>query len=567
MRPFVCLAALLPTFAAATVSYTLTPDVRARTFAVRVEVPSAGIKPVFRIPAWSPGFYFLLPFGKKVSSVRATTPDGTELTVRRGDAAWTVDNPTGGDVRFTYRVLADDRGLGFFGAHLREGSGFINGASTWMYVDGRKEEGTRLQLRLPEGWDEATPMDRDGTTYVAGNYDELVDSPVQMGLFKRRRFEVDGVPYETIWVAPENAPRANLDAETERLRRASIPARRIFGRSAFKRYLYIVHLEVGDFSGGLEHRASNVIAVGNGEFLRLDDLATHEYFHAWNVKQIRPAVLGPFDYTQKVRTGNLWFAEGVTDYYAKITAYRAGLREEGYLLDAMTNALQETARSSVEKKITLEECSQRAWENGGFGVGDFSYYTKGLLVGLLFDAQIRARSAGKTSLDTVMRTLFEKTELPKPGYGENDLRPVLVAAGADGKLYDTLVRTPGLTPTDALAGIGLRVPKPGDEFVTPLYQTDSAGIVIAVGNVESALRKGDRVVNLLRPEPGETKAKARIVRDGRTLEISVPLLRTRVADLRVQFDPFADEAARARRAEWLRRDLEPIPDGKTANLR
>ena len=117
----------------------------------------------------------------------------------------------------------------------------------------------------------------------------------------------------------------------------------------FKKYVYLIHLEVGDFAGGLEHRASTTIATGNGQTVHLDELATHEFYHSWNVKQIRPKILGPFDYSKPQRTVNLWFSEGVTDYYSKLHAYQAGLIGESQLLDG----LRDEIRGQIRVKTVL----------------------------------------------------------------------------------------------------------------------------------------------------------------------------------------------------------------------
>ncbi|RYG79893.1 M61 family peptidase, partial [bacterium] len=434
------LGASLAAFASATVTYTITPDVKARTYAVRMELSEANAQETFRIPAWSPGYYTLLNYAGKIGSVKATAPDGTALTVRRTGKTWTVANPARTPVRLTYRVLGDDKGLGFFWSYLGQNTGFVNGPSLYMWADGRKEEQTRVKIDAPEGWDVATSMAKnDEGLYEARDYDELLDSPLQLGAMRRRQFEAEGIPFEVVWVSGgSDGFQPDLDAETERIKRGSIPAIRIFGGAPFKRYTYIIHLGVGDFAGGLEHHASTVIAMPNVPILHLDDLATHEYFHAWNVKSIRPVALGPFDYTAPVRVKDLWFSEGVTDYYAKLTAYQAGLKDRAWVLDTLGTSLEEIDQSNAGKRLTVEDASSQAWEYGGFGVQDFSYYTKGQLAGLLFDVRLRARSGGKVSLDDAMRSLYKSGALPKPGFADDEIRKVLVGLGGAemATLYD-----------------------------------------------------------------------------------------------------------------------------------
>ena len=327
-----------------------------------------------------------------------------------------------------------------------------------MYVDDRKTEDIDLKIQNPTGWDVATAMDASAEGgFKAGGYDEFIDHPIQLGIFQKKSFEVNGIPFEVIFVSPKNKPNCDMDAETERLRKVSEPALKMFGGSGFKRYLYIIHLEIGSFNGGLEHRACNVQAVANSPELHLDDLAAHEYFHAWNVKQIRPKILGPFDYTQPQRTANLWFAEGVTDYYSKLHTYQSGLQSEAWLRGQLVDMMQQLQNGQTRKVKTVEDSSRQCWESDGFGVGDLSYYVKGLLAGLIFDSAIIDATDGKKTLDDVMRLLFAEHELPKAGYEEDELRQVInIVAGRDlSDLYTKMIRSTDEMPYSLLAKVGI----------------------------------------------------------------------------------------------------------------
>jgi len=233
---------------------------------------------------------------------------------------------------------------------------------------------------------------------------------------------------------------------------------KLFGKAPFKHYTYFIHLAEGEFPGGLEHRACTVMAVPNGSELHIEDLAAHEYFHAWNVKQIRPKVLGPFDYTQPVRTKNLWFAEGVTDYYSKIHTYQAGLGDVNWLLTELAGNITELQGSVNRHNKTLEQASSECWESGGFGVGDLSYYVKGFVVGFLLDVKLRSDSQGSHTLDDVMRYLYGKYHLPDPGYEEDGiLQAINHVSGEDlTPFYNSLVRSTDEMPYETLAGIGLK---------------------------------------------------------------------------------------------------------------
>jgi len=461
MRRLLFGLAFLFSTAAATVHYSLTPMPASKAILVSVTVDAPKAIEIFRIPAWCPGYYQIAQYQRKMFDIQAADEGGHVLPIENLDPrSWKVQSTGGGKLIFSYKVLGDDAGLGFFGVNVTVDKAFVNGAAGFVYVDDRQTEDVDLTVRNPAGWDIATAMDAKGDQgFKAGGYDEFIDHPIQLGVFQRKKFKVQGVPFEVIFVSNKNKPNCDMDAEAERLRIVSGPALKMFGSSSFKRYLYILHLAIGNFSGGLEHRACNVQAVADTPELHLDDLAAHEYFHAWNVKQIRPQILGPFDYTSPQRTANLWFAEGVTDYYAKLDTFQSGLQSEAWLRAQILEQIQELQQGATRKELTVEQSSRRCWDSDGFGVGDLSYYVKGLLAGFLFDAAIIDATDGKKTLDDVMRLLYREHKLPKPGYGEDELRIAInETAGADlSDLYRRMIRSTEELPYDLLLRIGLRV--------------------------------------------------------------------------------------------------------------
>lgn len=449
-----------PSSLLADVRYTMAPDVATGTVRISVSVDDTHDKVAFHIPAWVPGYYLILQNQDKLGNFSAVDGNGGKLDVERTDLrTWTVSNPTRSKITLSYSVLGDDPGLGFFAVHMDSMTGYVNGPAAFVYADGHMLERDTLSVTLPAGWDIATSMDRreDGVFQATG-YDAFVDHPIQMGKFESTTFKVGETPFEAVFVGQNGRVDCDIRRESRELQMLSEPAMKLFGGVPFAKYVYIIHLAVGNFSGGLEHRASNVQAVDNAPELNLDNLAAHEYFHAWNVKQIRPMVLGPFDYTQPVYTANLWFAEGVTDYYAYITTYRSGVKGQNWLLYELGSQISRLEASGERHSVTLEECSRRAWENGGMGVGDLSYYNKGLVAGLLFDAAIRGATNGAKSLDDVMRLMYLKYKLPNPGYPEDGiLAAINQVSGQDfSGLYHSMIQTTDEMPYGLLSGIGLR---------------------------------------------------------------------------------------------------------------
>lgn len=555
-RHFLTLLCFVASSAAhAEITYSLRVDPNAGDVAVTIEVEDPGATPTFRIPAWCPGFYFLQSYERKITEVRATTTDGQALTLENPDPrAWRIANPTGGPVRLRYRVRGDDGGLGFFGVSVRPGRAFVNGPAAFMHLEGRLNERHTLALQLPAGWDVATGMEKEADRWVSPDYDEFIDHPLQLGEMTRRRFEVSGLPFEAVFVTTQGTPRTDVDAETERLRRLSEPAIRMFGHVPFKRYVYIIHLAVGGFAGGLEHRASCLMAVPDGQPLDIDSLSAHEFFHAWNVKQIRPKVLGPFDYGGPVRTANLWFAEGVTDYYAKLHVHQSGLQDLDWLLRELQSEIFSLQASRTRRVRTVEEASRGAWEHGGFGWGDLSYYTKGLVIGFILDAEIRAVTAGQKSLDDVLRVLYERHRLPQPGFEENAiLETINEVSGQDlTALYRVLVRSTEEVPYDRLRGLGLRLLLPSQPAVYPAV-TEVDGKV--AGTAPPGLTSGETIQQV---ELDGESAVVTVVREGAPVRVRVAVRRETNLGYTLELDPFATSEARARREAW-RKGSAPGP--------
>jgi predicted metalloprotease with PDZ domain len=556
MRKLALVLLALPVWASADVAYTLTPNPAAKTITVTVTPDQSGATETFRIPAWCPGFYTLKNFETKVFDVAAAAEDGTPLKLEKVDSrGWRVQNPDGKKITLSYKVMGDDPGLGFFGVNVREDKAFVNGAAGFMYVDGKLTEPTRLTIKLPNpGWNIATGMTRTGDTFLAGGYDELIDHPIQLGTMARKSFKIGEYDFEVVFASVDNRYRPNLDKQVEVIRKVAAPAVELFRGAPFKRYVFIFHLAVGDFSGGLEHRASTTISVPNDPNLDMDTLVAHEFFHTWNVKNIRPKVLGPFDYTTKVRTGNLWFAEGTTDYYAKMNTYRGGLHDPSWLLNELAQQIQQLQGSSSRRAVTLEEACRRTWESSGFGYGDLDYYNKGLVAGLLLDASIRQATQGQKSLDDVMRLMYDRYRLPKPGYEEDGIRLAInEVAGKDlSPIYNRILRSTQEVPYEQLSGIGLRLLAPGATYTETGFATVAGKVWdLTQEAYDAGLRRGDEVLGATL----STKtAELAVRRDGEAeFTITVPIAESTAQDWRLEENPLATKSQRKLLASWMKR--------------
>ena len=391
------------------------------------------------IPAWAPGNYSLMASAKNITGVAAFTETGEPLAVTPDSAnGWTVD--TKGAARIVVRyAAADRREHGFWSRannrwFLRASSGLIDGPRTFMYLDGWKLTPSHVTFRLPTGWQIGTGLvsTTDSTVYWAPSYDVLIDSPVLLGRFVTHQFTAGGVPHRAVVDLNGTAPAYDAAAFTDMLRRISETAIGIFGAAPYKDFTFIFT----GIGGGLEHLNSTTIGIDPARLARdpwyRRETTAHEFFHAWNVKRIRPAELGPFDYTRPVRTLGLWVSEGVTDYYTELILVRAGLDSTPEFERKIATAITSHRGNPGRLAISPERASWTTWDgreaNGGESI---SYYLQGQLLGLLLDLTIRDSTDNRRSLDDLMRYLYDHYAGERGFTSEDVLNAALAATGLD----------------------------------------------------------------------------------------------------------------------------------------
>ncbi len=344
--------------------------------------------------------------------------------------------PCAGPLTVTARVYAYD--LSVRTAYLDATRGYFNGPSVFLCPDGRSGRACEVEIAPPAGaafaaWRVATTLPSAGAAefgfgaYRATDYDELIDHPVEMSDFAHVRFTAGGVPHD---IAVSGRQRADLDRFARDLARVCQWQCDLFGGAAgaaapFDRYLFQI-AAVGDGYGGLEHRASTSLVCRRDElpqpgaaaiddaYVNLLGLASHEYFHSWNVKRIKPAAFAPYDLARENYTRQLWVFEGFTSYYDDLALVRSGVIDAKRYLELLGRTITTVLRTPGRHAQSVAESSFDAWikyyrqdENTPNAV--VSYYTKGALVALALDLQLRPRGA---SLDQLMRTLWERTAAP-----------------------------------------------------------------------------------------------------------------------------------------------------------
>jgi predicted metalloprotease with PDZ domain len=422
-------------------------DAHAHLYRVTLRVPAPAALQRLSLPVWAPGSYMVRDFARHLSALSATQGGRPVALTQLDKTSWQAACSGRAVLQVSALVYAFDRSVR--GAFLDAQRGFFNASSLCLRAEGREGEPHRITLaRLPRGWQAATAMPAAGRQrWQAADYEELIDHPFELGRFWRGSFTAGGVEHQFVvsgaWPTFDG-PR--LLADTQRLceahvafwhgRHAGQPRR---SRPPFDRYLFLLNA-VDDAQGGLEHRASTALVAarrdlprqGMGEagdgWVGLLGLISHEYFHAWNVKRLKPRDLVRPDLGRENATTLLWFFEGVTSYYDELMLLRAGLIDAARYLELLARPLNALAANPGRFVQSVAEASFDAWTkyykaDENTPNATVNYYTKGALVALLFDLALRERGG---SLDDVMRLLWRRSSGGGP-IGEDDIADALQA--------------------------------------------------------------------------------------------------------------------------------------------
>ena len=440
---------------------------------ITVEITDVSRLPSIRLqmPAWSPGDYQIQNHAQYVESLRASGASGGPLPVTRVDPnTWEVR--LAGQNRLTVAYDLPNVPPGNFTENVQvtPDYAFYQGSATFLYLVDHKDDPATVRVRLPGDWTTAiSPLETSQSApaahevrFAAPNYDTLADSPILAGHCATDEFRAGGATHVVAlfgWMGGEK-PQAYSAA----IRPVAEEEIRLMGGAPYRRYVFFV--QFGGRSGALEHAASCRIGwnARRGSVGAFQRFVAHEFFHAWNVKRIRPAAFGPFDYIHPPKTHLLWFFEGVTDYVAILSLRRAGIIDDRDYLAHLSELIEELQQTPARKRIAVEEASYRVWDaRGSSGYGGLSYYLKGHMIGLCLDLKLRALTAGAASMDRLMRDLLRRYGPPRQGCPENGIRDALVQAGGEemGRLYDRMCRSTEELPfAECLAGVGLRLANP-----------------------------------------------------------------------------------------------------------
>ena len=409
-------------------------DLHAHLFRVTLTIAQPAAQQTVSLPVWIPGSYLVREFAKNLQNLSAKQGRRTPRVQQLDKCSWQIDCKAGEALTLRYEVYAFDNSVRT--AWLDSRRGFFNGTSLCLRVHGQEQQPHQLALlpvKSQADWQAATGLasvktDKKGFgLYQAADYDELVDCPVELGPFWSGQFQACGIAHR--FVVAGTLPSfdgARLLADTQKICEAEIRFWHGQGAQAgrkapHKNYLFMLNA-VDDGYGGLEHRNSTALICSRRDLPRLGEkktgegyttllgLISHEYFHTWNVKQLRPDAFARYDYSQENYTPLLWFFEGFTSYYDDLLLHRADLIDDTLYLQLLAKTINQVAQTPGRHVQTVAQSSLDAWvkyyrQDENTPNATVSYYTKGALVALCLDLSLRAEGH---SLDAAMRGLYKR---------------------------------------------------------------------------------------------------------------------------------------------------------------
>lgn len=535
-------------------------DAAAHLFEVEIQLAHASKGQRFSLPSWIPGSYMVRDFCKNLINVHAMQSGEPVALTQLDKQTWELDSDCE-QLSVRYQVYAWD--LSVRSAHLDQTHGFFNGTSTFLKVEGRESEPVSLAIKAPEGslshWRVATGLTPiNGTEryqfgdYEAEDYDALIDHPVEMGDFTLASFEAGGVQHDLVLTGKQMADTDRICADLKKICQTEID---FFGGQAPYDYYLFLTMVVGDGFGGLEHRNSTALMCGRGDLPSKTEtdvtdgyrtfltLCTHEYFHNWNVKRIKPQRFVPYELSAESYTTQLWAYEGITSYYDDLLTFRSGCIDRDSYLDLLSQTFTRVLRGQGRFKQSLAKSSFNTWttfyqqgENAQDAI--VSYYTKGALFALMLDLTLRTETQGKANLDQLMTVLWEQFGSKGIGTLDNTHQQIVESLlGRDAtELFAWLTKTDDLPLPELLEKVGVKltmrsasdngdkggIGKGAKVELGALYKADDFGVRLASvrqGGAahQAGMSAGDRLIaidglqvsanldkQLSRYEPGST---------------------------------------------------------------
>ena len=462
--------------------YSIRPkDLGAHLYEVQLTVAAPNpAGQVFAIPAWIPGSYMIRDYAKHVVAIRAEA-DGRSIELHKLDKSRWQAAPTKRAITLVVEIYAHDDSVR--GAHLDNTHAYFNGPCVFPSVEGQDEVECVLDIQAPQescakGWRVATSMRRQDAqayafgTYVAADYAELIDHPVEIGDLAVGEFDVRGIPHA---IAIRGRTRVDMARICHDLQTVCEQHLELLGPPEnLDRYLFLLHAPAKGY-GGLEHRWSSSLVCArdnlpqrgeegiSDEYRTFLGLASHEYFHLWNIKRLKPAVFTPYDLVDESYTQLMWVFEGITSYYDDLVLARAGLITAESYLELLGQTITRVIRSGGRHRQSVVESSFDAWtkfykQDANAPNAIISYYTKGALIAATLDLKLRVESDGELSLDDVMRSCWDRWGKGEQGMPEEGFEAICAELAGEnlGGFFDAALRGTGELPLQAmLATVGV----------------------------------------------------------------------------------------------------------------
>ncbi len=409
----------------AQVTYRLTLDKNPTTHFLHVslQVNSGGAASIdVAMPAWSPGSYNVHNAWRNVQEFSATDETGAKLRFEKIDKqTWRIYTGSGRTITARYKL---------YHRNYNDELCYIAGPSVFMYVVGKRpyplEGPVSLKLDAPSDWLVQTGMQagKESGTFVADDYDTFVDASIALGKsWEQTQFDCKGVPHYIVFIGKGNYDKQKITSDTKA---AVTYFSEMMGGLPYRKYVFFLRARPGAGSGGLEHLNSTDITLSaynthepKASYKRFMFVVAHEFFHLWNVKRIRPGILGPFDYTREQNTRNLYVSEGMTSYWAAIGLKRSGVWSLEDYYDDLTRQISTLQSAPGRKIMSVELSSWDTWNRGDNATNNrIDYYNKGQLLGNLLDLEIRHRTGNQRSLTDVFIHLMKNHGLPRLGFEE-----------------------------------------------------------------------------------------------------------------------------------------------------
>ncbi|MGB5632467.1 MAG: M61 family metallopeptidase [Waterburya sp.] len=387
-----------------------------------------------KMPVWTPGSYLVREYARHLQDFTATGSMGDLSSQKLGKNYWQIATAGVTEIKVSYRLYANE--LTVRTNHLDATHGYFNGAALFFFVPGLEQQPIKVKIVPPQSdWQVTTTLLKvagEANTFLAQDFDTLVDTPIEVGTQQVHSFEVLGKPHSLAIWSQGNAKPEQIIADTTKIIETEAE---MFGGLPYEQYLFLLHLS-GSGYGGLEHKdccTLNYPRFGfrdREKYERFIQLVAHEFFHLWNVKRIRPKALETFDYETENYTTSLWFCEGTTSYYDILIPLRAGIYNRQTCLKNLSKDINKYLNTIGRTVQPLGESSYDAWiklyrRDAYSDNNQISYYLKGELVSLLIDLLIRAKYNNKRSLDDVMRLMWSRFGQKEVGFTETQLRDAI----------------------------------------------------------------------------------------------------------------------------------------------